>query len=117
MKFLMLPSKDSRTGKEHNLDKFGVWHPKCKPELCFPYKNVPKFFQAAISGHEGDVILKHVSHQTQSLSAKLLGAHGPVEHPTCSCETAPHEYAADSLQHLLIAAAAESSLLWMLTSA
>lgn len=43
MKFLMLPSKDSRTGKEHNLDKFGVWHPKCKPELCFPYKNVPNF--------------------------------------------------------------------------
>lgn len=45
MKFLMLPSKDSKTGKRHNLDKFWVWYPKWNTELCFPYKKLPKFFQ------------------------------------------------------------------------
>lgn len=47
MKLLMLPSKDSKTGKGHNLDKFCVWYPKWNTELCFPYKNLPKFFQTA----------------------------------------------------------------------
>lgn len=41
----MLPSKDSKTGKGRSLDKFWILNPKCKTELCFPYKNLPVFFQ------------------------------------------------------------------------
>lgn len=64
MMFLMLSSEDSKIGKGHI-----VWilHPKCKTAICFPYKNLPTFFQTVSLGAEGgDVILKNTSYRDLS---------------------------------------------------
>lgn len=62
MKFLMLPSKDSKTGKGHSLDKFGFCIQNANQNFVFLIKIYPNFSEPWISGQEGDVILKHASY-------------------------------------------------------
>lgn len=120
MKFLMLPSKDSKTGKGHSLDKFWILHPKCKPELCLPYKNLPKFFRT-VDLRTGGRRYFEARVISRLVRACLPNSSVPVScgmSAVCSSRTVPNEYASkinSSMSWFL--PLLKASPLWMLTSA
>lgn len=82
MLFLMHSNKDSKKqqGTCH-LDKLWILHPKCKPALCLPYKNLPTFVVVV-----GCVVLlwkTYLIEPCQSLSAKFSSAHNPWKKVPC----------------------------------